>query len=164
MTRRVLPLLGSTLALILLASAGHGAKPKKQEVEGTIALPAPAPIPGDEVCNSGLQRRLRLFSQGSFPNGLVGYDFDVDPGTTGGKFVLEVTAGQDVDLDISFYQGMGSTSDPAGAPANQSFEERAVGGEEGVVPPGYDKVIVCMYQGSNATFTYTAVGAKKKKR
>jgi len=65
-------------------------------------------------------------------NGVVGYHFDVDPGTIGKPFNLEVTGGgADVDLDITFYMEFGTqeqATDTSHAPANQSFEERKPGG------------------------------------
>jgi hypothetical protein len=95
-------------------------------------------------------------------NGIVGFEFDVDPATIGKPFVLEVTGGQgDVDLDITYYTEFGTTEqalDRTHAPTNHSFEAREAGGESGVIPKGVEwtKAIVCMHTGAEATFTYTA--------
>jgi opacity protein-like surface antigen len=141
------------IAMSLATSAAAGRKPARQSVEGTITLATPTP---DDVCFSGLQRRARLTSQMAFPNGLVGFDFDVDPKTVGKRFKLEVTEGAGADLDINFYAGLGTLEDPATNPAVVAFEERKEGGEVGVVPKGYSKVIICAYAGNNVSFTYTA--------
>src|SRR5687768_4188055 len=92
-------------AVVTAVPAGAAGKKAHQHVEGSVALPTP--VVADNVCFSGLQRRLQLFSNGAFPNELVGYTFEVDPKTGGKKFVLEAQ-GADVDLDINFYMGMGS--------------------------------------------------------
>ena len=156
-------------ALLAPASAG---KAKPQVVEGSVALPAP--YTDDSGCYAGLHRRLMVVTSEAAPaNGLIGYSFDIDKATWGGKFKLEATGGQgDVDLDIYFYSAFGTAeqvaTDPlnAGAPATIQFNTRAPGGEEGVVPATFTKVIVCMYGGgqgggAGATFTYTATPKKK---
>lgn len=142
------------LVVATLFAPGATAAGKKQVVEGSVAIPHPNP--SDETCITGNHRRARLFTNYLFPNGVNGYEFEIDPKTAGKKFKLEVTGGEGVDIDISFYFDMGSTDDPAGAPSNVPFEERGEGGESGKVPPGYTIGLVCMYAGSNATFEYTA--------
>ncbi len=132
------------------ATAGQ-AKKTKQTQEGSVAIPAQF---ADGSCFFGLHRRLNLVAQRQ-AQGIVGFDFDVDPKTGGGKFKL-VPSDESADLDISFYQGLGDLSDPAGVPANIPFETREPGGESGVVPPGYPIAIVCMVSGANVDFTYTA--------
>ena len=149
----------ATAAVTLVAAAfiapGASAAGKKQVVDGSIAFAASGDAVEAGTCNFGAHRRPRLFSQMMFPNGIVGYDFDLDTKTVGKKFKLTTeTAG--ADLDISFYMDMGDPSDPAGAPTNVPFETRKEGGEVGKVPPGMSKVLVCMAAGSNATFKYTA--------
>ena len=60
-------------------------------------------------------------------------------------------------LDLArAYMDMGDPADPAGAPTNIPFANRKEGGEVGKVPPGMSKALICMFAGSNATFTYTA--------
>ncbi len=134
------------------ATAGKAKKKTKQTQEGSIAVAAPFAPSGS--CFFGLHRRLNLVAQRQ-AQGIVGFDFDVDPKTAGGKFKL-VPSDESADLDISFYQGLGDLSDPAGVPANIPFETREPGGESGVVPPGYPIAIVCMVSGANVDFTYTA--------
>jgi hypothetical protein len=156
-----------------LAPATAG-KPKPQVVEGSVALPAP--FTDDSGCYAGLHRRLMIVSGEAAPaNGLIGYSFDIDPATWGGKFKMEPTGGQGtVDLDIYFYMEFGTTDDVvndpqgAGAPATIQFNTRQAGGEAGVVPADFTKVIVCMYGGAQgggggATFNYTATPKTKKK-
>jgi hypothetical protein len=135
--------------------ANAGKKPKKpkatQTVEGSVALPAPYT---DGTCFFGAHRRANLVAQRQ-AQGIVGFDFDVDPKTEGGKFKLE-PSDPAADLDISFYMSIGDIQDPAGAPSNLAFETREAGGESGTIPPGYPIAIVCMVTGENVGFTYTA--------
>jgi hypothetical protein len=169
-------LITGLVALGLLAGAqlapASAGKAKPQVVDGSIALPAP--FTDDSGCYAGLHRRLMIVSSEAAPaNGLIGYSFDVDKATWGGKFALEPTGGQgDVDLDIYFYAEFGTTDDVvndpagAGAPVSMQFNTREPGGEAGVVPATFNKVIVCMYGGqmgggAGATFTYTATPKKK---
>lgn len=150
-------LIGGILVVVLLSGAvpALAGKPKKakQTQEGSVALAAPYT---DGSCFFGLHRRINLVAQRQ-AQGLVGYDFDVDPKTVGGKFKL-VPADDSADIDISFYQSIGDISDPAGAPANVQFHTREAGGETGVVPEGFPIAMVCMVSGENVDFTYTAVG------
>lgn len=148
----------SIAALLLGAAvpATAGKKPKQTQ-EGSVAIAAPYT---DGTCFFGLHRRLNLVAQRQ-AQGIVGYDFDVDPATEGGKFKL-VPSDDSADLDISFYQSIGDIQDPAGAPANFSFETREPGGEAGVVPPGFPIAMVCMVSGQNVDFTYTASSPAKK--
>ncbi len=86
-------------------------------------------------------------------NEIVGYTFDVDPKTVNKPFKLEVDG---AGMDISFYADLGDITDPATAPANVGFETAGPGGESGVVPEGYPIAFVCMTEGAEAAFTYTA--------
>jgi len=151
--------IAALLLLVLVAAAAatpaFAGKKKVQKVEGQVALPMYAE-------GSGLQcvfraERTLAGTVGEPARGLVGYHFDLDPKTIGKNFVLKVTGGgDDVDLDIAFYAAYIDPADPANAPANTAFENREAGGEAGVVPAGFEKVIVCMAAGSDATFMYTA--------
>jgi hypothetical protein len=158
--------LAGLLAGSLIPGSATAAKPKQQQVSGSIALPAP--FTDDTGCFAGLQRRVAILTQEQV-NGVVGYNFDVDPATLGKPFLLEVTGGQgDVDVDITYYYEFGTvddvTGDPqnAGSPVSYSFASREPGGESGIVPKGdYTKAIVCVYGGQQgagaaATFDYTA--------
>ncbi len=148
----------SVAALLLGAAvpATAGKKPKQTQ-EGSVAIAAPYT---DGTCFFGLHRRMNLVAQRQV-QGVVGYDFDVDPATEGGKFKL-VPSDDSADLDISFYQSMGDLQDPAGAPANMGFETREPGGESGIVPAGFPIAMVCMVSGQNVDFTYTATARAKK--
>ena len=147
----------ATTALSGAAVAGKK-KGVRQDVTGHIALQAP---PSDATsnpngCYSGVHRRIAVVSQGHV-NGVVGYHFDVDPGTWNKNFRL--TPGSAVDLDITFYDGFGTTEQAAEtsyAPYNMGFETRDNEGESGKVPPNTTKVIVCMKTGQDADFTYSA--------
>ena len=162
------------LAGSLLVPASVG-KAQPQVVEGSIALPAPFAQGTFAGCWGGATRRTTTIGQGQ-PNGVVGYVFDVDKATWGGKFVLEATGGEGtVDLDLfmySHYPAVEETeTDPVngGTPVSVDFQTRAEGGEDGLVPPGTVKAIVCMYagpehQGFNSTFKYTATPPVKKKK
>ena len=153
------------VALTLVPGAAVAGKGKKQEVEGTIALPAP--YTDDSGCYAGLHRRLSILSSGQ-ANGIIGYEFDVNKATWNKNFVLEATGGQgDVDLDIYFYSEFGTVDDVvndptnAGSPYTIQYNTRAPGGEAAKVPAEMNKVIVCLYGGENgggagASFTYTA--------
>ncbi len=143
----------SIVAVIAALETGALAGKKKaahQHVEGTIAVPqgggAAAP------CVYRTQRALYI-ALGEQINGVFGYTFQVDPGTIGKNFILEVSSGAGVD--ISFYGELGS--DPtADAPANMGFETPGPGGEKGKVPPGLPNAFVCLTEGANASFTYKA--------
>jgi hypothetical protein len=169
-------LITGLVALGLIAGAqlapASAAKAKPQVVDGSIALPTP--YTDDSGCYAGLHRRLMVVTSEAAPaNGVIGYSFDVDKATWGGKFNLEATGGQGTpDLDIYFYTQFGTvdqvTGDPlnAGSPATIQFNTREAGGETGVVPATFTKVIVRMYGGAQgagggATFTYTATPKKK---
>jgi hypothetical protein len=95
-----------------------------------------------------------MLATGGGPNGIVGYTFEVDPKTVGKPFKLEVADG--AGMDISFYADLGDPTDPTTAPANMGFETAGPGGEKGTVPPGFPIVFVCMNEGTNSGFKYTA--------
>lgn len=157
-----------------VATAGKKKKKKKPPVEqveeGTVL--APAPYTDDSGCYAGLHRRGAILTMEN-NNEVIGYHFDIDPATWETNFVMEPTGGMgDVDLDIYFYQQFGTPEDVAGDPLNAGspvtiqFNTREPGGESGVVPKEFTKVIVCMYggqlgAGANAPFNYTA-GTKVK--
>lgn len=146
-------LVAAATAAVLIAapmqSASAGKKATHQHVEGTITLPQ-----GGNAAAACVYRTQRVLLTAGGPNGLVGYTFEVDPGTVGKKFKLE--AGSGVGLDISFYAEMGNAADPASAPANYGYETPGPGGESGTVPPGYPLAFVCMTEGTNGSFTYLA--------
>lgn len=144
-------------ALSGAAVAGKN-KGVRQDVSGTIAMQAPPSDATDNPngCYSGVHRRLAVVSQGQV-NGVVGYHFDIDPGTWNKKFRL--TPGGAVDIDVTFYSEFGTpeqATDTGYAPYSVGFEERNNDGEFGVVPPDVTKAIICMKTGQNATFTYSA--------
>ena len=148
------------VASTALAGAAVAGKSKgvRQDVSGTIAMQAP---PSDATnnpngCYAGVHRRLAVVSQERV-NGVVGFHFEVDPGTWNKKFRL--TPGSAVDIDITFYSEFGTVqqaTDTAYAPLNYTFEERDNEGEAGVVPKDVTRAIVCMKTGMNAAFTYSA--------
>jgi hypothetical protein len=158
--------LTSLVALALVAStvlsgaavAGKKKKGVRQDVSGNILMQAP---PSDATsnpngCYSGVHRRSAVLTQEQV-NGVVGFHFDIDPGTWNKKFRL--TPGSAVDLDITFYDGFGTMEQAAEtsyAPYNVGFETRDNNGEAGIVPPNTTKVIVCMKTGQQASFEYSA--------
>lgn len=140
----------ATAALLLAApSASAGKKAAHQHVEGTIAIPQ-----GGNAAAACVYRTQRAAYGMGGQNGVVGYTFDVDPGTVGKKFKLEASNG--VGLDISFYADMGDPTDPSTAPANYGYENPGLGGESGTVPAGYPIAFVCMTEGVNGSFSYAA--------
>lgn len=148
------------VASTVLSGAAVAGKKKgvRQDVTGHIAMQAPPSDATDNPngCYSGVHRRIAVASQEQV-NGVVGFHFDVDPGTWNKKFVLSPEAA--VDIDITFYDAFGTVdqaTDPAYAPYNVGFEERDNEGESGIVPPDVTKAIVCMKTGQNADFTYSA--------
>lgn len=134
------------------ATAGKKKKAKPVVVEGSVMLPQPSAATG--TCVYRTQRAWMSLSGGAAPNGIFGYTFDVDPKTVGKKFTLDVSDG--AGMDIAFYSEMGDASDPTVAPANMGYETPGAGGEKGTVPAGFPIAFVCMTEGQNATFTYTA--------
>lgn len=158
--KKTVGIAAAALMGLSLVGGTSAAAPKQQVVEGSIAMMAPFYGDTFATCYSGLHRRTSVISGGQ-NNGIVGFEFDVDKATIGKPFVLEVTGGQaNVDLDITFYTDFGTVeqaTDTSYAPANYGFEERAAGGESGVIPKGpWTKAIVCMHTGAGAEFTYTA--------
>jgi hypothetical protein len=138
------------LGALLPATAGAAKKKAKpQVVEGTIL----APQGGNAAATCVYRAQRTLFSAGG-PNGIFGHTFEVDPKTVGKPFTLEAADGS--GMDISFYTDLGDPTDPTTAPANLAFEEAGPGGEKGVVPEGFPIAFVCMTEGVNAGFTYTA--------
>lgn len=147
----------ASMAVSGAAVAGK-AKGVRQDVSGTILMQAPPSDATDNPngCYAGVHRRLAVVSQEQV-NGVVGYHFEVDPGTWKKKFRL--TPGSAVDIDITFYSEFGTVeqaTDTAYAPLNYTFEERNNEGEFGVVPADTTRAIVCMKTGQNAPFTYSA--------
>jgi hypothetical protein len=142
----------------LPGAAVAGKKAAHQHVQGNIAMQAPPSDATDNPngCYSGVHRRLSVLTSGA-ANGIVGFDFDVDPATWNKKFKLTPdTAG--VDIDITFYAEFGTqeqAAEPSFAPANFSYETRNEAGEKGKIPAKMTKAIVCMKAGQNADFTYT---------
>jgi hypothetical protein len=159
--KKLISLGAAALMAVSFFPGTTSAAPKQQVVEGSITMMAPFYGDTFATCYSGLHRRASVLSGGA-ANGVVGFEFDVDPATIGKPFVLEVNGGQaGVDLDITFYTEFGTTDqalDRTHSPPNYSFEQRGAGGESGVIPKGLDwtKAIVCMHTGADATFTYTA--------
>ena len=137
------------LAFPAIAGSATAAKKPKQTVEGSIAIPQPGGAVGP--CIYRTQRALTTYGG---PNGIVGHSFEVDPKTVGKKFTLEVSDG--AGMDIQFYAELGDPTDPTVAPSNMVYETPGPGGEKGTVPEGYPIAFVCMNEGANASFTYTA--------
>ena len=146
--------LGLVAVVALPAFAGSATAAKKKSkpvvVEGSVLLPQPGGPVGPCVYRT---HRTFMATLGA-PNGVFGYTFDVDPKTVGKKFKLEVSDG--AGMDIQFYADLGDPTDPTTAPANSGYETPGPGGEKGTVPPGYPIAFVCMNEGVNATFKYTA--------
>jgi hypothetical protein len=133
-----------------------------QKISGEIVQPNP--VPDDpEACYAGKHRRELILTDGA-NQGVDGYHFDVDPNTARRPFTLALDGGEgEPDLDITFYTEYGTpeqAADTNHAPPNQAFEKRAPGGETGVVPDGMTVAIICMLNGANVSFTYTAGGAQ----
>jgi hypothetical protein len=143
-------LLVAALAIPVFSGSAIAAKKKGQTVEGSIVLPQGGGPAGP--CVYRTQRTL--MATAGAPNGVFGYTFDVDPKTANKKFKLEVSEG--VGMDIQFYSELGDVSDPSTAPANVGYETPGPGGESGTVPKGYPIAFVCMTEGVEGSFTYTA--------
>lgn len=139
------------IAALAAIPAGDALAGKKaqQRVEGSISLPQPYA----EGCIYRTHRSL-AGTVGEPANGLVGFTIEIDPKTVNKNFKLEVADGS--GMDISFYSDYGDPTDPTTAPANMPFETAGPGGESGKVPEGFPIAFVCMTEGTNASFTYTA--------
>jgi len=147
-----LPVLALTLALAAVPGAQALAKKAPtQVVEGSIAIPQ-----GGNAVGACIYRgqRTAYSVAGAAVNGIIGYTFEVDPKTVNKPFKLEAADGS--GMDISFYADLGDPSDPTTAPANLPFAEPGPGGESGIVPAGYPIAFVCMTEGTEAGFTYSA--------
>ena len=149
------------IASTALSGAAVAGKKKgvRQDVTGHIALQAPPSDATDNPngCYSGVHRRMQVVTQGN-ANGIVGFHFDVDPGTWNTNFRLTPVTSA-VDIDITFYSEFGTleqATEPSFAPMNYTFEERNTDGEFGKVPADTTKAIVCMKVGQNADLTYSA--------
>lgn len=138
------------LAFPVFAGNATAAKKPKQAVEGTILLNQGGAAAGP--CVYRTQRTL--WAVAGQPNGIFGWTFEVDPKTAGKKFVLEVSDG--AGMDIQFYADLGDVTDPTTAPANMGYETPGPGGEDGIVPKGFPYAFVCLNEGVDASFTYTA--------
>lgn len=151
---RKLPIVLLTLALAAVPGTHAFAKkkaPARQVVEGSIAVPQ-----GGNAAATCVYRaqRTAYSAAGDQVNGQIGYTFEVDPKTVNKPFKLEAADG--IGMDISFYADLGDPSDPTTAPANIPFETTGPGGETGTVPEGFPIAFVCMTDGTNGGFTYTA--------
>lgn len=165
--RKLIAALSGVVIAASIVAGSAAAAPKKQQVEGSIVLPAP--FTDDSGCFSGVHRRANAVAMGNH-NGVIGYSFPVDKATWKKPFKLDVSGGQGgyIDMDITFYLAPLTTLDDvvaAGgdppAPPAVSVATRKAGGESGVVPKGAIDVIVCMYGGPSgvgfaADFTYAA--------
>ena len=138
------------VALPVFAGNATAGKAKKQTVEGSIVIPQP----GGPVGPCIYRTQRTIMATAGNPNGVLGYTFEVDPKTVNKKFKLEVSDG--AGMDIQFYSDLGDPSDPTTAPGNVGYETPGPGGETGTVPKGYPIVFICMNEGANAEFTYTA--------
>lgn len=140
------------------ATAGKGAH---QHVEGDILMMAPYVSQSEQFqsCYAGMHRRLAL-TVGEPARGIIGWDFEIDPGTYNKRFDLQVTGGSDIDLDLTFYlAGLGSVEDGTQVGTTLpvvNFETRDTKGEKGIVPKDATHAIVCMFEGTNASFSYKA--------
>ena len=142
----------STGAFSGSAIAGKKKKPAvHQHVEGSILIPQ-----GGNAAATCVYRahRALYIAMGEQANGIFGYTFKVDPKTEGLPFKIE-PADASAGIDISFYGDLG-TDPTADAPANMAYENVGPGGESGIVPPGLPNGMVCLTDGANASFTYTA--------
>ena len=149
--RKLVAAVATALLLAAPVQSAFAGKKKAahQHVEGTITLPQ-----GGNAAATCVYRTQRALLQVGGPNGVVGYTFDVDPGTVGKKFKVEAGS-SGIGLDISFYADMGDATDPS-APANYPYENPGPGGESGTVPAGYPIAFVCMTEGTNGSFSYMA--------
>ena len=150
---------GLLAAALVPTTASAAKKGARQEVEGNILMQAPPSEATSDPngCYSGVHRRIAVASQMQI-NGIVGYHFEIDPATWNKKFRLTpITEG--VDIDITFYDGFGTTEQAAEtsyAPVNVGFDERNTEGEAGKVPANMTLAIVCMKAGQDADFLYEA--------
>jgi hypothetical protein len=165
MTRKLVT--AAFVAIMSFNSFALAADAGPQEVSGTNVFPVPHPQ-DPTICFQGVARRAYLISQGNY-NDTFGTVFEVDKATWGGKFKLELTDGATgtEDMDIYFFSDIGTLGpdDPGMLTVAQSgvYQERKAGGEVGLVPPTSTFGITCLHDGFNASFTYTATPAKKKK-
>lgn len=130
-----------------------------QTVNGSILLPTRF-----TDANGGWPGLVRrVYNASAASNGLIGYVFDVQPETWGGRFDLKINSqsGQGDpnligDLGIYFYSEMGDAGGQKTPVTVGQYEKRGPGGEIGFVPPDARYGIVFMSRGLNVAFTYEA--------
>ena len=137
-SRRVLVLI-TTVVVAALAAPAVAAVPKQVE-KGVIVAPTPlATCHYLTYLNAVLDTAARL-------NGVVLYDFPIDPATRGHAFTLTLPTKLSADLDITFYTARGL----------RSYDKHALGGESGTVPRTAKSAVICLAVGAPAPFTYRA--------
>lgn len=97
----------------------------------------------------------------------MGYTFEVDPKTVGGKFKLEVSRGAGVDIVFMHELGSRGLDYPLPGfvpPPSWAFDTPGPGGERGKIPDDFPFATVCLSDGSDASFMYTASKGVKKRR
>lgn len=141
-------------------------RPKKisqpQTTQGSVLFDSGHNMKGepDDYCHDAYHRDLRTLAPeelGDQVNGIRGFDFPVAPRTWGSRFRLNPTGGEGrIDLDLYFYVKIVDRSAPHESGFRYWYDERSPRGETGIVPKYVNHAAVCMFRGSDATFTYRA--------
>lgn len=157
------------VALDLLPSGpafGQPPRPRRvadpQTAQGSVVRDSGHDIEGNpnDYCDYRYHRDLRRVAPEELRgqvNGIYGFDFRVAPRTWGSRFRLDPTGGEGrVDLDLYFYVKIADRSAPQETGTMYWYDERTRRGERGIVPKYVNHAVVCMFRGSDATFTYRA--------
>jgi hypothetical protein len=139
------------VAGLALAAPLQAAPKPRQRIDGSIRVAVPHPVYSEGCLGFGVQYQVAWLEQPAL-SGHVGYQFTVDPRTWNREFEL-VPSDPRSDLDIAFFPDFQPVyvDDPYWA-----YDRRGYGGEEGLVPPGMTKALVCMHSGNDVSFRYTA--------
>lgn len=145
-------------ALLVLALSAAGAVPAVAASAPSAPLPGPQTVTGSIAAPVALVARVprTLALTNRSTNGLTGFVFDVEKDTLGGSFELKVTGDPTTqgDLQIGFYENLGTAADPAALSAEYVTE--ATGGEKGFIPDGAKVALVYLRVGAQVGFSYRA--------
>lgn len=148
MRRGVVAIAAVICVLLLQPAAAQGWQKRTQEVRGNVFVSV-YPDAGSGCIDANWRAGGWI---GGPANGTTAYRFTLEPQTYGRNFLLEPLASEGADLDIVFVD----ETDPVTPKAIEEVANRGPGPEWGKVPSGADTAYVCLFEGSDAYFRFTA--------